>query len=79
MDVFAIDRKSQSVLLGECRWQSRKMGIEVLTELKEKATAFPRLKAFKKHYALFSKAGFTAELQRTAQAEGVLLFEGALL
>jgi hypothetical protein len=79
VDVFAIDRKSQSVLLGECRWQSRKMGIEVLTELKEKATAFPRLKAFKKHYALFSKAGFTAELQRTAQAEGVLLFEGALL
>lgn len=79
VDVFAINRKSQAALFGECRWTSRKMDVSVLNELQAKAETFPRLKKWKKHFVLFSKSGFTAELTRLAKKESILLFEGPLL
>lgn len=79
VDVFAISRKSQTALFGECRWNSRKMDVSVLTELQTKAESFPRLKKWKKHFALFSKSGFTAELTRVAKKEKILLCEGPLV
>ena len=79
VDVFALDRKSQAVIFGECRWTNRKMEAQVLAELKAKAYTFPRLAKWKKHFALYSKSGFTAELTRLAKQEHVLLFEGPVL
>ncbi len=79
VDVFALDRKSESVIFGECRWTSRKMDVSVLAELRSKAETFPRLTKWKKHYVLYSKSGFTAELTRLAAEEKVLLFEGPIL
>ncbi len=79
VDVFSMGRRSETALFGECRWTARKMDTDVLTELQAKAESFPRLKKWKKHYALFSKSGFTAELTRVAKKEKVLLYEGPLL
>jgi len=36
-------------------------------------------KSYKKHYALFSKTGFTKALREQAQQQQFLLFEGAEL
>ena len=61
------------VLLGECRWRSRPLGLEVLAELKRKAARVPGNR--RQVLALFSRAGFTEPLQQQAAAEGVLLFD----
>jgi uncharacterized protein len=79
VDVFATDAKSQSVLLGECKWTARRVDVDVLESLEAKAAAFPRLKQWKKHFALFSRSGFTAELERQAAKRNIMLVSGTLL
>jgi uncharacterized protein len=79
VDVFASDPKSQSVLLGECKWTTRKVDVDVLESLETKAAAFPRLARWKKHFAIFSRSGCTAALKREAAKRKVMLIEGTLL
>jgi uncharacterized protein len=74
IDVAAIDDKSRSVLLGECKWTERPIGEELLNELINKAALLPSISSFKKHFALFSKSGFTSSLIRKAAKEGCFLF-----
>lgn len=73
-----------AVLLGECKWSSKPVGVNVLADLKRKAQALaadqgwaegdPAAQAIA--YALFARAGFTPALQHQAQteAEGIALF-----
>lgn len=75
-DVAAIDHKGGAVLLGECKWTARKMGIAVLDELARRAGLFRRLAGYKVTYALFCKGGFEKRLVERAAAQGTLLFEG---
>lgn len=79
IDVAALDKRSRSVLLGECRWRSRKMGITELERLLEKASRLTKVRDFKQHLVLFSRAGFTAALRKRAEHKGVLLVEGELV
>ncbi len=51
------------VLLGECKWSRRKVGSDILRELERKARWFEGQPTF----ALFSRAGFTAEVLREAK------------
>ena len=74
IDIAAIDNKSHSVLLGECKWTERPVGEEVLIELSAKTKHLPNLHTYKIHFALFSKSGFTAALNKKAAKDGVLLF-----
>jgi AAA+ ATPase superfamily predicted ATPase len=76
IDVAGIDHKSRNVLLGECRWRGKRAGVELLDGLHAKAAALAGVRGFKLHYALFSRAGFTADLEKRARREGVLLVEG---
>ena len=52
------------------------MGPGDLTSLRQRAEALKRLRGFKKHYALFSRSGFTKPLVQQAIQEDVLLFNG---
>jgi uncharacterized protein len=79
VDVFASEPKSQSVLLGECKWTTRKVDVDVLLSLQDKAEAFPRLKKWKKHFMIFSRSGFTVALRKVAAAQDVTLIEGHLI
>ncbi len=76
IDVAAIDKKSQNILLGECKWSRKKMGPAVLDHLVRQSGHLPRIKGYKKHYALFSRSGFTSSLVKRAVKEHVILFEG---
>lgn len=69
IDVAAVN--DEYILLGEYRWRSRPIGVEVLTELQQKATRVPG----GRHpiLALFSRSGFTDALQTEAAAQGILL------
>lgn len=77
IDVVALDRKSRSALVGECRWRSRRMGEEVLDDLIARAASLEKLHGYRLHYILFSRSGFTSALEARAKRERVLLVEGA--
>jgi len=76
IDVVAISRRERAVLLGECKWHRTRMGPEILVSLHQRAGKLKHVEGFKKHYALFSRSGFTKRLQRQALEDRVLLFEG---
>lgn len=79
IDVAALDRRSRSVLLGECRWSRRKVGLPELARLQDKAGRLTRLPGYRVHLALFSRSGFTAALRRRAEELDVWLAAGPML
>ncbi|MCH4890628.1 ATP-binding protein [Acidaminobacter sp. JC074] len=71
IDIIATDGKN--ALFGECKWRNEVIGVKVFNALKEKSEIF---KEFSKiEYILFSKSGFTEELQILAQKERVILVD----
>jgi len=77
IDVAAINKKSKTILLGECKWSIKKMNNKDLDHLINRTALLKKIKDYKIHYALFSKSGFSASLLRRTKHEGVLLFQGA--
>jgi AAA+ ATPase superfamily predicted ATPase len=77
LDVVAVDHRSRSALLAECKWTRTKLGPDVLQDLRRRAARLRRLGGYHRHFALFSRAGFTKGLIRQAARENVLLFSGA--
>jgi AAA+ ATPase superfamily predicted ATPase len=75
-DVAAIDQKHHAVLLGECKWTAKKMGLEVLEKLERQAAQCRRLEGYKITYALFCRSGFERPLLAAAAKKGLLLFHG---
>jgi AAA+ ATPase superfamily predicted ATPase len=74
IDVLAVSESERAILVGECKWSIRPVGVNVLDQLKEKAQVLARGEKWSRiEYALFARTGFTAELQRRAVAEGVRL------
>jgi hypothetical protein len=76
IDVAALDARGRVALVGECRWRRRRMGVEDLESLVARASRAKKLGALRRHYALFSRAGFTTALERRAARDGVLLVRG---
>ncbi len=77
IDLVAMSK--DAILVGECKWTNRPVGVNILDDLKRKThlliqsdqgmrSARPQV-----HYALFARSGFTPGLETTAGAEGVLL------
>ena len=64
IDILAID--DEDAIFGECKWQNEPIGIAVLNELIEKSEVLKQYK--NKYYMLFSKSGFTKDLEETAAA-----------
>jgi hypothetical protein len=74
IDVVALNEDDGIVLFGETKWSRKKVGTDILSDLKEKAEKVPLPGQFKTRYlALFSRKGFTADLKRIAREEGVVL------
>lgn len=61
------------LIIGECKWSDKNVGVDVFYELLEKASLFNFEKKF---YILFSKNGFTKELRELSKHDkDILLFE----
>lgn len=79
IDVVALNPEDGQLLVGEAKWWAAPVGLNVLAELEQKARdliahssgLWKRPPAV--HYALFSRSGFTPELQERACKERVLL------
>ncbi len=73
IDIVALSEKE--VLLGECKWWEKEVGINVLKDL-ERKSAFIDKEGKELYYALFSKNGFTSELEhRAAGANNLFLYD----
>jgi AAA+ ATPase superfamily predicted ATPase len=79
IDVAALDKRSKSVLLGECKWGRRKLAVSDLERLLRKAGRLTKVTDYQKHYIMFSRAGFTADLKKHALEKGVILVQGPLI
>ncbi|HEX3391837.1 MAG TPA: ATP-binding protein [Solirubrobacteraceae bacterium] len=74
IDVVGV-RRHRHVLLGSCKWR-RTVGLEVLTDLRRQQSALGPT-ARDARLAIFAREGFTKELRRAADTEGVLLLAAA--
>lgn len=70
IDIVAYD--NDNLIMGECKWQNKKVGMDVLTQLIEKGWLFDKRN---KYYALFSKSGFTEDVLKFSENNpNVILF-----
>lgn len=60
IDIMAFDNENRYIL-GECKWRNKKIGLDVLDKLKAKSSL---LKISNPIFYLFSKSGFTTELEK---------------
>ena len=76
IDLVAIGDAEQSIMLGECKWSSRPVGVNIWRDLKEKAQDLFVGRRFEHvHYVLFSKKGFTSAMRAQAKAREIRLIE----
>lgn len=81
IDVVALSVEDGQLLVGEAKWWTSPVGLNVLEQLQRRAQELIARSAaiWKKppalHYALFSRSGFTAELREHARRERVLLVD----
>lgn len=69
IDVAAIDSMAKTICLGECKWNSQKVGRAVLTHLLERVEkAIPGQKTWELHLLGFARAGWTDAAQEFAKA-----------
>ena len=74
IDVLAINQSEKAALVGECKWSINPVGINVLEDLKNSAQILAREKGLDQiYFALFSRSGFTPELEKQAAKEGIEL------
>jgi AAA+ ATPase superfamily predicted ATPase len=66
IDILAVNE--DSAIFGECKWRNEPTGMDVLKQLVEKSECFKRYKD--KYHMLFSRTGFTAELEEAAARKG---------
>ena len=63
IDIIAIDRSSNNIIFGKCKYRANKIGLDVLNELEHKTEQVDWKKDNRKnHFILFSISGFTDEL-----------------
>lgn len=75
IDVLAINLSEKIALLGECKWTIHPVGASVLDGLKQKAEVLMKDHDIKKvQFALFSRSGFTADVEAKSKNEGIRLF-----
>jgi len=72
IDILAFGEKEESIV-GECKWQTTKVGISDLKHLKSK---IEKAKVTKAYYYMFSKSGFTNELIKFAEKDEYLSLIG---
>lgn len=73
IDLVALDERKEQIVLGECKWSNRPMGMDALISLKRKREHMGYEKGLKEKFILFSKAGFSPSLIKAAKNEGIEL------
>ncbi len=76
IDVVAINNTDGALLVGECKWTTRPVGVNILADLLRKTQRLMEGGEWSQvTYTLFAKSGFTPALHEIAANEGILLVE----
>ncbi len=74
IDIIAIDEENKGIYFGEAKWSKKPVGVNILDDLKRKASLVELNKGKRKEYfMLFSRSGYTDALRERAKREQVLL------
>lgn len=74
IDVVGINEEENAILFGEVKWSAKKVGVDILYDLKEKAKRVEWGKTNRKEYfVLFSRKGFTESLTELSRKEAIML------
>lgn len=75
IDIVALNEHTKDILFCECKWQNRKIDIDVLKDLKEKSGFVDWYsKERKEYYAVISKSGFLKRAEEYAKLNNFILF-----
>ena len=74
----AVNEKFELTVVGECKWSENKMGISIFQKLEEKLIAHKLLLAENCRFVLFSKSGFTSDLEKLAAEEKNIVLASGL-
>lgn len=75
VDVVALNWRSKTILLGECKWGADRVGRDVILELVRKAALVVPAADWRVEYAFFARAGFTAAAISEAANHGARLID----
>ena len=75
IDVVGIDNDSKILYVGECKFTNKKVGMQVLNDLKRKAEKIKEYNDYKKVYCLFSINGYENELLKSKSNERNILLK----
>ena len=76
IDVAGVDVNNKLILVGECKWSKRNVGLSVLKALQEKVIVNKLPTTSDCKYLLFSKSGFSKDLQILAKKnKNIILVE----
>jgi AAA+ ATPase superfamily predicted ATPase len=79
IDIIGINKDLNSILLGEVKWSEKPVGTDILDALKLKAQkVLWGKKRRRDFFCLFSRKGFTRNMIKRAEEEGVILFKGII-
>ena len=78
IDVAGVDANFRLNVAGECKWSHKKVGLSVCKELQGKVKDNKLPLASNCRYLLFSRAGFTEELERAAENDADLFLISSL-
>ncbi len=73
-EIDAIGITKDHLIVAECKYSNKKVGIDILKSLKDKTSKIDSLLPVKK-YILFSKSGFTKDLKKI-ESDEIVLVEG---
>jgi AAA+ ATPase superfamily predicted ATPase len=77
IDVAAVNTKYELTVVGECKWSENKIGVSILRELEEKVICQSLPLAGDLRYVLFSKSGFSSDLEELATGKkNIVLMSG---
>ncbi len=75
LDIVGINEDENAILFGEAKWSAKKIGMDILNDLKRKASMVDwGGEDRKEYYVLFGKRGFTEEVREIAQREKIFLY-----
>lgn len=78
IDIAGVGSQDELILVGECKWSRHKIGLSVLRALENKVVMNNLPVSASCNYILFSKSGFTAELEHQAQKESRIVLVRSL-
>lgn len=75
IDIVALNENTNEILFCECKWKNRKTDLSVIEELLEKSKFVDWNNDIRKErFAVFSKSGFTKDVEIYAKQKNLFLF-----